>query len=108
MTAAASHRESPFKTVADVENGVAVLNKLLHHKDDLNATVFSSYFEKLHAHAAWSGVEALAEIAERIWAELDAEKDAETLSADARHHIKKALVTYKFLLHRKAATEQEA
>ena len=102
MTSETQGADSPFKTIADVEKGVALLNKLLHRKDGLSAETFAGYFEKLHAHAAWSGVEALAEIADRIWHELDLAKGQEDLCPDTRHHIKKSLVTYKFLLHRKA------
>ena len=100
-------KKSPFETLADVEHGVAVLNKVLHHKDELTADKFSTYFEKLHMHAAFSGVDRLADLAERIWTCLDGAKGETTLTAETRKEIAKLLVTYKFLINRHAQGQEE-
>ena len=108
MTVGTEHKESAFRTTADVEKGVAVLNKILHRNGNLSAKAFAGYFEKLHANAAWSGIEALADIADRVWNLLDTEENEADLTAEKRQEIAKALVTYKFLLSRKVAHESAA
>ena len=101
MTEDGSVKKSPFETIADVENGVALLNKLLHRREQLTAGEFSGYFEKLHSHAAFSGIDALASLAEKIWNQLESQDGANVLDAAARQDIARNLVTYKFLLSRR-------
>ncbi len=87
-------------TIKDVQIGLAYLQKQLHRDEALTAGQAATYFTKIHTHAAWTGLDALANLAERIWSDLDILADDHALSANERAGIGRMLVTYKFLLHR--------
>ncbi len=100
MPTTAISRDQEISSLLEVEGEIVSFMRKLHGSDELSYNQASDLFTNIHAHAAWTDLPPLANLAEKIWNDLTRDDNDAQMSHDERTEIRKNMMTYKFLLNR--------
>lgn len=93
-------RDEEISSLLEVEGEIVSLMRKLHGSDTLTYNEASSRFTDIHAHAAWTDLAPLANLADNIWSKLSRDDNDAQMTKQERSDMRKHMMTYKFLLHR--------
>ena len=94
------NRDEEISSLLEVEGEIVSLMRKLHGNENICYAEASDLFTNIHAHAAWTDLPPLANLADKIWTDLSKDDTSAKMVKEERSQMRKNLTTYKFLLNR--------